>query len=101
VNAPGTPPAPSPSNVRCPACGPIGPADQEPVDFGTAYIALLKDWRAWLIGRGVMLGAGLLAGALHLDTAAVGAGGGAVITLVLIAQVQRVRRCRRCRALAR
>ena len=84
----------------CPKCGPLQSTDLQAVTGRAAYAVVLKDWRFWAIAVGTMLAIGVTAGMLHLHPSAVGAGGGAVIGLVLATWVGRVKKCARCGAIA-
>lgn len=65
-----------------------------------AYIWLLKDWKTWVMAIGIMLGLGLILGALNWGgDRPVGAGGGAAIAFLMMARVAKVRSCKKCGAL--
>jgi hypothetical protein len=90
----------------CASCGPIDPAEARPVPPGEAAGIVLRDWRTWALAVAAMVVVGLAVGALgatgvRLPAGSVGAGGGAIIGLMVAARIARVRRCGRCGAALR
>lgn len=81
--------------MNCPKCSAeIAVADLTTPTRGALARAVLTDWRVWALAVAVMLVSGVIAGALELPNA--GAGGGAVIGILVALRMGRLRACPKC-----
>ena len=74
------------------------PSDAAPAPYSQAFVALIKDWRLWVLSLVLTVAAGMTAGGLNLPPSwfmgAVGAAMGAFIAL----RLRTILKCPKCGA---